>query len=95
MRFFNKKAIEALLKRKYICSECGAEMEFEDEWEEVLICHKCGHLIDSEMYGFENDEDYDALYPTEEELLDFENENDEDNEYGETYEEVCGELSDD
>lgn len=35
--FFNKKAIEALLTGKYICSQCGAEMEFEDEWEDVLI----------------------------------------------------------
>lgn len=66
--FFNKKAIEALLTGKYICSQCGAEMEFEDEWEDVLICPCCGNSIDSERYGFESDEEYDALYPTKEEV---------------------------
>ncbi len=66
--FFNKKAIEALLTGKYICSQCGAEMEFEDEWEDVLICHCCGSSIDSERYGFESDEEYEALYPTKEEV---------------------------
>lgn len=66
--FFNKKAIEALLTGKYICSQCGAEMEFEDEWEDVLICPCCGNSIDSECYGFESDEEYEALYPTKEEV---------------------------
>lgn len=66
--FFTEKVIEALLSGKYICSECGAEMEFEDEWEDVLICPECGHSIDSERYGFENDEDYDELFPTKEEV---------------------------
>lgn len=95
MKFFNQKSVNSLLQRKYICSECGAEMKFEDEWEDILICSRCGHSVESEEYGFENDEDYYALYPTKEELLGFEDEYDINNEYGETYEEVCDELSDD
>lgn len=45
-------------------------MEFEDEYEEVLICPGCGHSVDLEHYGFENDEAYEALYPTREEVCD-------------------------
>lgn len=43
-------------------------MEFEDEWEDTLICPECGHSVDLEHYGFENDEEYDALYPSKEEF---------------------------
>lgn len=39
-------------------------MEFEDEWEDTLVCPACGHSVDLEHYGMENDEEYDALYPT-------------------------------
>ena len=96
MGFFNDKSVDALLSGRYICSECGAIMEFENEWEDILICPKCGHSVESEYYGFENDEDYDALYPTKDEVLGYDDEDeDEDNEYGETYDEVCGELDDD
>ena len=47
MGFFNDKQVEAFETDRYICSECGAVMEFEDKWEDVLICPECGHSIDS------------------------------------------------
>ena len=49
--------------------------------------------MDVDRYGCEDDEEYERFYPTREELLGIDNE--EDNPYGETYEEVCGELSND
>ncbi len=94
MSIFNEKQIEAMSSRNYICSRCGSSMEFEDEWEDTLVCPNCGHDIDLEHYGFENDEEYEAQYPTKEEVLGYEEDDDEDNEYGETYDEVCGELGD-
>lgn len=36
MSFFNDAQRDALLTGRYICSECGALMEFEDEWEDTL-----------------------------------------------------------
>lgn len=93
MGFFNDKVIEALRSGRYICSKCGADMKFEDEWEDVLICPVCGHSIDYERYGFEDDEAYEALYPTYEEVMNCEAEDDEEEDTGETYDEVCGELS--
>lgn len=36
-------------------------MEFEDEWEDSF---------DLEHYGMENDEEYDALYPTRDQICD-------------------------
>ena len=93
MSIFNEKHKEAMLKKEYICNECGKMMEFEDEWEEVLICPHCGQSVDVDRYGCEDDEEYERFYPTREELLGIDNE--EDNPYGETYEEVCGELSND
>lgn len=69
MGFFNDILAEALLSGRYICSKCGANMEFEDEWEDILICPECGHSVELEEYGFENDEDYNALYPTKEEVI--------------------------
>ena len=45
MSIFNKKQIEAMFGGSYICSECGAKMEFEDEWEDTLICIQCGHSM--------------------------------------------------
>lgn len=44
MSFFNDAQKDALLTGRYICSKCGARMQFEDEWE------------------------YEALYPTREEV---------------------------
>lgn len=96
MSFFNDAQVDALLTGRYICSKCGALMKFEDEWEETLICPKCGNSIDSDHYGM-SDEEYDALYPTREEVCGYDEDEDyEEDEYnGETYDEVYGELSDD
>lgn len=69
MGFFNDKLAEALFSGNYVCSECGAKMEFEDEYEDILVCPTCGHSVELDRYGAENDEDYDALYPTKEEVL--------------------------
>lgn len=33
MSIFNEKQIKAMTSGRYICSECGSVMEFEDEWE--------------------------------------------------------------
>lgn len=57
MGFFNDKQVEAFETDRYICSECGAVMKFEDKWEDVLICPECGHSIDSDRYGCESDEE--------------------------------------
>ena len=97
MSFFNEAKIKAMISREYVCSHCGSLMEFEDEWEDVLICPNCGHSIDSDRYGCESDEKYEKMYPTREEVCGIEEEDDEDedNPYGETYDEVCGELDDD
>ena len=94
MSIFNQKQIDAMFGGTYICSQRGAAMAFEDEWEETLICPKCGHEVSLDLYGSEDEEDYDALYPTREDILGEEDEWDEDY-CGETYDEVCGELSDD
>ena len=61
---------DGLLTGRYICSECGGLMEFEDEWEDTLVCPACGHSVDLEHYGMENDEEYDALYPTRDQICD-------------------------
>lgn len=92
MSFFNEKQIAAMFGGTYVCSKCGAKMEFEDEAEDILVCPTCGHSVDLDLYGSEDEEDYSALYPTEDDIFDEE----EDEDYcGETYDEVCGELSND
>lgn len=68
MSFFNDALVEGLLTGQYICGECGALMEFEDEYEDILICPECGHSVDLDHYGFENDEEYEALYPSKEDV---------------------------
>ncbi len=96
MGFINDKLANALFSREYICSECKSLMEFEDEFEDVLVCPNCSHSVDLEHYGFENDEDYDAQYPTKEEVVGYEdNEDYDEDDTGEMYDEVCGELDDD
>lgn len=55
MSFFNDAQRDGLLTGRYICSECGGLMEFEDEWEDTLVCPACGHSVDLEHYGMEND----------------------------------------
>lgn len=69
MGFFNELLSLALESGQYICSECGGMMEFEDEDEDILVCPSCGHSVELEHYGFE-DEEYDSLYPTKEDLDD-------------------------
>lgn len=56
MSIFNEKQIKAMTSGRYICSECGSVMEFEDEWEDTLVCPHCGHSIDLDEYGCEGDE---------------------------------------
>ena len=63
MSIFNEKQIKAMTSGRYICSECGSVMEFEDEWEDTLVCPHCGHSIDLDEYGCEG-ECTDGLYPT-------------------------------
>lgn len=43
-------------------------MQFEDEWEDILVCLECGHSVELERYGMEDNEEYEALYPTREEV---------------------------
>lgn len=86
MSFLNDAQKEALLTGKYYCKVCGGLMEWEDEWEEILVCPACGNSIDSDHYGM-TDKEYEALYPSKEKVCGYDNN-------GETYEEVYGELSD-
>lgn len=83
------------MERTYICPECGAELAWESEWEDSLVCLNCGFSIDPERYGL-TDEEYEDLYPTMEQVLGIADDDEEDDdEYtGETYDEVCGELDD-
>lgn len=90
------KIEDALFERRYFCPECGNLMQWESEWEDSLVCPVCGASADPEFYGMTEDE-IDAMYPTREQVLGIageDDEEDEDNEFGETYDEVCGELSD-
>ena len=87
---------DTLFERRYFCPACGNLMEWENEWEDSLVCPVCGSSVDPEYYGL-TEEEFESLYPTREEVLgifDDEEEDDDDNEFGETYDEVCGELSD-
>lgn len=69
MSIFNEEQIKAMFSREYICRECGNLMEFEDEWEDTLICPHCGHSVELDRYGCEDEEEYENLYPTREEIL--------------------------
>ena len=44
-------------------------MEFEDKWEDTLVCPHCGHSVDLDDYGCEGDNKYENVYPTREEVL--------------------------
>lgn len=92
MGFFSLGQILGMFTGRYPCPCCGTKMKWEDDSEETLICPKCGHEEDSDHYGF-TDEEYDALYPTKEDVGGYEESNDEYN--GESYEEVYNELDDD
>lgn len=63
MSVFNEKRWLAFETGKFICAKCGEEMIFEDEWEENLLCPKCGYRVTAEMYGFDSEEEYEAVYP--------------------------------
>ncbi len=67
MDILNSARIDALYTGEYTCPYCGGSMEFEDEWETVLVCPSCGESIELDRYGYSDDE-YDELYPTEDEL---------------------------
>lgn len=91
MSYFNDAMIHAFRTGEYFCEKCGELMVFEDEHEkDILVCPACGYSTDLDHYGY-TDEEYEALYPTLEDILGISDE-DED---GETYDEVYGELSDD
>jgi DNA-directed RNA polymerase subunit M/transcription elongation factor TFIIS len=91
MGFFSEALVHALFSGRYICHECGAMMEFENESRDILVCSHCGHSVELDYYGSEDKDSYDSLYPTKEEVVGYDDEDD----CGETYDEVCGELSDD
>ena len=92
MSFFNDKRIDAMMSGRYICDQCGSVMEWEDEWEDSLICPNCGNSVNPEKYGFSSDEEYEALFPTEKDVLGADD--DDETPAGERYDEVCGELDD-
>lgn len=69
MSFFHKKPRECFRIGRYYCNECGESMEFEYESMDILVCLKCGHSVELDHYGSENDSSYESLYPTEEEVL--------------------------
>ena len=93
MSFFNDAQIHGMLTGEYVCPECGAAMKWEDDHEEVLICPECGYESELDRYGFGDDSEYEALYPTKADIYGVDDEADED--CGETYDEVYGELNDD
>lgn len=74
MSFFNDAMIRGFTTGEHPCPKCGANMAWEDELEITLICPSCGYDIDYEHYGFSSEEEYDALYPTLEEILEMEDE---------------------
>ena len=74
MDFFNQKQLDAMKTGVYICENCGSQMEFEDQWEDSLVCPNCGNSTDVDHYGFTDEEKAyfdqkagkctDWLYPT-------------------------------
>lgn len=70
MSIFNDKQILAMVTQSWICPNCGANMEFEDANEDILVCPRCFHSMDLDMYGFDSEEEYrSTVYPTLEEVL--------------------------
>ena len=76
MSNFSDLWINAFYTGKYVCPKCGAEMEFEDEQESVLICETCGYDVDIDDYGHEDD--LDERYPTKEEVCGYEEDEEDD-----------------
>ena len=57
---FSKALIDVFEGRSdYICDECGAKMEFEDDDESILLCTKCHKSMPLEHYGLTDEEYYD------------------------------------
>lgn len=92
MSTFNEAQIDAMFDQKWICPQCGSDMEFEDENEDILVCPNCSYDVCVEKYGL-SEEEYDKLYPSKEDV-DWEPDDDADDD-GESYDEVYDELSDD
>ena len=65
--FFSDAYLKAMKTGKYICPECGHKMRWEDEWEDTLVCDKCGFSEEGDHYGY-TDEEYEALFPTKEQV---------------------------
>ena len=63
MSIFNKKRWLAFETGKFICAKCGATMKFTNKQEDRLLCPKCGYEIELELYGIDDEEEYEALYP--------------------------------
>ena len=63
MSIFSERYVKALFTGEYICSECGAKMVFDDEWETRLVCPKCWNSMSLEEYSMEEGEQYTELYP--------------------------------
>lgn len=56
MAYFNDLLRHGLYTGEYFCSQCGELMQFEDEeTRDILICLKCGHSVDLDDYGSEED----------------------------------------
>lgn len=68
MGFYNDAKVLAFKTGVYICHECGKRMEWEDANEDILVCPACSHSVDLDNYGFEGDENYENLYPKEDEV---------------------------
>lgn len=49
MSIFNEEQIKAMFSREYICHECGHLMEFEDEWEDTLVCVPTAATVQIQM----------------------------------------------
>ena len=91
MSLFSFGQILGMFGGKHTCPQCGAQMEWENDNEETLVCPQCGNSIDSDHYGF-TDEEYDSLYPSKEEVCGYKDDDEDD--CGESYDEVYDELDD-
>lgn len=69
MSIFNEEQLKAMFSREYICHGCGPFVEFGDEWEDTLVCPRCGRGIGLDDCGCEGDGEYESGYPTREEVL--------------------------
>lgn len=62
-KLFEKRRWVLAHTGKYLCAKCGAEMEFEDELEMVLVCPECGHNVTVNQFACDDEEDpYSTIY---------------------------------